>query len=101
MRMDFETVLFVPDDIRGAARLGSDIIMAEDSPGREQEGIGRARAGKTFFLNLVRLITLVMPGLAIQRGGHFSLRSSAGSKRKIERKLLVLALSRAYLVTGA
>ena len=41
MRMDFETVLFVPDDIRGAARLGSDIIMAEDAPGREQERITR------------------------------------------------------------
>ena len=41
MRMDFETVLFVPDDIRGAARLGSDIIMAEDAPGREQQRITR------------------------------------------------------------
>ena len=41
------------------------------------------------------------PGLAIQRGGHFSLRSHSGEQKEIERKLLVLALSRAYLVTGS
>ncbi len=35
--MNFETVLLVPGDIRGAARLGSDIIMAENAPSREQK----------------------------------------------------------------
>jgi hypothetical protein len=34
VRMDFEKVFFVPGDICRAARLRSDIIVAEDAPGR-------------------------------------------------------------------
>ena len=40
--MDFEPVFLVPDDIGGAASLCTDVILAEDATGGEQQRVARA-----------------------------------------------------------
>ncbi|OWK24844.1 hypothetical protein AJ87_17365 [Rhizobium yanglingense] len=42
MRMDFQPVLGMPDDVVGAPRLGADIILAEDTAGRQQKREARS-----------------------------------------------------------
>src|SRR5208283_4843123 len=46
MRMNFEHVLRMPDDIFSAARLGADVVLGENPPSGENQGI----AARRFFL---------------------------------------------------
>jgi hypothetical protein len=42
--MDLEAILFVPDHVVGAPRLGADIVLAENAAGRQQQRKARPSA---------------------------------------------------------
>src|SRR4051812_31012777 len=51
VRMDFEPVFAVPDDIFGTPGLGADVVLAEDAPRGQQQRIARTGAfvGRNIF----------------------------------------------------